>query len=240
MTETFDNIILTGRPASGKSEFIDFLKGVPVRERIEKYHIGDFTELDDFLWVWDMGENDDIWEMLGRKREFTRNVGHGYVTMEPELVLTDFMTRKMNGELLHKYAGNKGFYEENTLFIEFARGGRSGFKKTFDMLDAEVLKNISVFFLNNSFEECVRRNEARYQAKKKHSILAHKVPDEEMYGIYKTHDWLELTEGKPNGYLEVKGLKIPFVTVVNEPEVTDPRSIEARFTPPLMRLWELY
>lgn len=237
---TFDNIILTGRPASGKSEFIDFLKGVPAKERIKKFHVGEFDELDDFLWVWEMGEADDIREKLGRPRADTVNVGHGYYTKEPELVLTKFMTLKMNREILEKYESRPEFYRDRTLFIEFARGGKGAYRWTLDNFDEKVLRRSAIFFLSNSFEESVRRNEARYRARKKHSILAHKVPDEELHGIYKTHDWLELTGGRAEGCLDVKGVRLPFVTVSNEPEVTDPKLIEERFAPPLVRLWGLY
>lgn len=237
---TFENIIITGRPASGKSELIDFLKKVPVSERIEKFHIGEFKELDDFLWVWGLGETDDLFEKMGRERIYTKNVGYGYVTKDPDLTLNKFMSLKMNRELVSNYLGNDKFYKNNTLFIEFARGGKNTYRDTLNTFDERALQETAIFFLNNSFEESIRRNDARYEAKKKHSILAHKCPDEEMQGIYKTNDWLELTDNKPNGYLNIKNTKIAFVTVANEPEVTDPKLIEERFSPPLKKLWELY
>lgn len=237
---TFDNIILTGRPASGKSELIDFLKNVPVVERIEKFHIGEFDELDDFLWVWEMGENDDIWEKMGRKRLHTENIGHGYEFHEPEMVYTKYMTLKMNRHVMENFISAPKYYENKTLFVEFARGGEDCYKWTLNHFDESILKRTAVFFLGNSFEECIRRNNARYEEKKKHSILAHKTPDKDMNGIYRTNDWGTLTNNAPHGLLEVKGVKVPYVTVVNEPELTDPQKIEERFAPPLRKLWELY
>jgi hypothetical protein len=238
--ETFQNIILTGRPASGKSEFIDFLKGVPLPERRKQYHIGEFAELDDFLWVWELGEADDIWEKLGRRRINTKFVGCGYATLEPDLILTDFMTRKMNRELVANYASNPAFYEKCTLFIEFARGGKDCYRKTFGMFDERILRSSAILFLNNSFEECVRRNEARYQEKKKHSILAHKVPDEELNGIYKTNDWRELTGGRESGCISIGAAKIPFVSMVNEPELPPGPEAAKRYKSALDRLFDLY
>ena len=238
--KTFDNIVLTGRPASGKSELINFLKGVPVDERIKTYHIGEFEELDDFLWVWELGESDDIWEQLGVKRTHLENVGYGYVAFDPVLVYTKFMNIKMNRKLVGTYLADSGYYDGKTLFVEFARGGEKTYEETLNSFDKKVLEKTAIFFLNNSFEECVRRNNARYEAEKKHSILAHKTPDKELFGHYKDHDWLELTDNKQDGYLTVKGVKVPFVTVANEPELTDSKLIEERFSPPLKKLWTLY
>ena len=48
MKNTFETIILIGRPAAGKSEVIDFLKKTPVEQRRRRFHIGAFEEIDDF------------------------------------------------------------------------------------------------------------------------------------------------------------------------------------------------
>ena len=39
MTPIFPVLILNGRPAAGKSEIIDYLKGLPVEERIRRFRI---------------------------------------------------------------------------------------------------------------------------------------------------------------------------------------------------------
>jgi hypothetical protein len=72
------------------------------------------------------------------------------------------------------------------------------------------------------------------------SILKHKVPVEVMEYLYKTHDWRELTGGKPEGYIEVRGMRIPYVTVWNIPESHDFSVLEERYCAPLKRLWQLY
>jgi AAA15 family ATPase/GTPase len=64
-------VIITGRPAAGKSEVIDFLKKTSVDERIRRFHIGDFEELDDFLYVWETFEIDDILSRNGKPRIWT-------------------------------------------------------------------------------------------------------------------------------------------------------------------------
>jgi hypothetical protein len=241
MNDHFHHLIITGRAASGKSEFLDFLKRVPVPRRLELYHIGEFKEVDDFLWIWEMGETDDLWEKLGKKRRWTKNVGVGYVESDGNDIFWEFLDIKLNRTLTEKYLNNTGFYKDNTLFVEFARGGRDGYRRVLNALDGAILKDTAIFFINNTFEESVRRNNARYEAKKKYSILAHKTPDEVMEGYYKFNDWDELCGGRDEGYLNIKGVNnVPFVSVWNIPEVTAPADIEARFAPPLKRLWELY
>ena len=42
----FPILIITGRPAAGKSEVIDFLKKCPALERLQRFHIADFEELE--------------------------------------------------------------------------------------------------------------------------------------------------------------------------------------------------
>ena len=37
----FPILIITGRPAAGKSEVIDFLKKADPKERLERFHIAD-------------------------------------------------------------------------------------------------------------------------------------------------------------------------------------------------------
>jgi hypothetical protein len=90
-----------------------------------------------------------------------------------------------------------------------------------------------------SYDESCRRNNARYQEKLQHSILAHKVPDLTMETFYKAHDWLELTQHKPDGFVPANGVKVPFVTMNNEPELTDPVQLDQRYGTALRRLKEL-
>ena len=44
---SFDILLLIARPAAGKSEIIDHLKNTPLDQRLDKFQIGKFQELDD-------------------------------------------------------------------------------------------------------------------------------------------------------------------------------------------------
>ena len=51
MSDIFKHLLVLGRPACGKSEFIDFLKHAPADMRRQRLHIGAFEEVDDFPWL---------------------------------------------------------------------------------------------------------------------------------------------------------------------------------------------
>ena len=65
------------------------------------------------------------------------------------------------------------------------------------------------------------------------------VPKETFDHYYGEHDWLQLTHNEPNGYLTVNGIKIPFVTMNNEPESTDEEVLTKRYSSALKTLVEL-
>lgn len=238
MTKIFQNLLILGRPASGKSEFIDFMKNVPDAARAEQYGIGTFTELDDFPWIWDKFMEDNLWEAAGYPRRYSTPGKNPGLAKEGG-PLFDFCMAKFNQEYQQKFAQNDAFYRDGTLFIEFARGGERAYAKALSQLDPAILDRAAILFILVSYEESCRRNDARYQEKLQHSILAHKVPDFTMQEFYQTHDWQALTGGRESGTLTVGTKTIPFVTMSNEPELTDPAALDARYGAALRRLREL-
>ncbi|MDO8526073.1 MAG: hypothetical protein Q7T03_00125 [Deltaproteobacteria bacterium] len=237
MTKKFDNILLLGRPASGKSEFIDFMKNASDADRLSKYSIGKLKEMDDFPWIWEKFIEDNLWEKAGYSRRFSFGGDNPGMSAEGGPLL-DFCIQKFNYEFAKNYSGNEAFYKDSTLFIEFARGGDNAYAKALGGLSPEILKQSAILFVLVSYEESCRRNNARYQEKLQHSILAHKVPDETMQIFYQTHDWLKLTDNKESGTLTINDVKVPFVTMKNEPEITDPVLLDQRYGAALSRLKE--
>jgi len=238
MKDTFDHLYILGRPASGKSEFIDFMKKVRDAERSDRYHIGRFEELDDFVFLWEKFREDDIWEEVTGKRLFSSRY-EGQYNME-DARLFDFLIGKLNHEVLGRYLPSDEFYLNSTLFIEFSRGGESPYAAALAGFDPEVLSRAAILYIDVTREESFRRNEARYQEKLKHTVLAHKCPEPNMKRFYSEDDWKDLTGGKAAGYIEVKGLRVPFVSMNNEPESTDPKVLGPRYGDALERLWELW
>jgi hypothetical protein len=257
MPGIFRHLLVLGRPACGKSEFIDFLKHAPAETCRARLHIGRFEEVDDFPWIWEKFTDDALWVKAGYPRLYTEEYMPGNPGLAPRgAPLFDWCMQKFNDVIRRRYlepsaagtwaraGGGRGaeggdFYRDGTLLIEFSRGGAAGFRRALGMLDRAILEPAAIFFIHVSREESWRRNVARYQEKLKHSILAHMVPRETYDYFYDTNDWDELSGSRPHGRLDVNGVRVPFVTMNNEPESTDPAVLEERYAAALGTLWEV-
>ncbi|HOK40853.1 MAG TPA: hypothetical protein PLD27_07440 [bacterium] len=215
--EKFDIILFSGRPGSGKSEVIDFLMKLPLEERIRRYYVADIVTIDDFEFLWEKGEEDDIYEELGFKRLFTIKHPTGYAVNND--LLYPFLIKKINIKFKKLFNKEPDLLEKKTLFIEFSRGGENSYKKSYEALSNDILEKAVAFYVQVSYEESVRKNKKRYIEEAKESILFHSLPDFIMEK-YKIDDWNELTREKKE-CIEIKGYKIPYITFKNEPEITD-------------------
>ncbi len=234
----FEHLFILGRPASGKSEFLDFMSKLSDPERAKRFHIGKMRVLDDFVWLWEKFLEDDLWEKVKGKRLHSKPDGNEYLLDSADLF--DFLMEKINAEVCKKYLPNDSFYADHTLLIEFARGGERPYKGSLERLAPEIYKRSAILYVEVSGEESIRRNEARYREQLKHTVLAHKCPDKDMQRFYKEDDWPLLTDKKPSGYITLNGIEVPFVTMLNEPESTDPAVLGPRYGDALERLWELW
>lgn len=228
----FRTLILIGRPASGKSEFIHFMQAVPLAQRIARFHIGQMTELDDFPWLWEKFREDDLWERAGYRRRYSRCADHAYCLVGSELL--DYCLARFNAEFPQQPS-------DGTVLVEFARGkGDGGYRSALSRLSDALLGKAAILYIHASFAEASRRNEARYQEAFKHSVLAHKVPEEDLLRFGRETDWPELTGNQPAGYVTVRGRQVPFVTMDNERELTAPQALGERYATALHALRQLY
>ena len=214
--DTFDVIILTARPASGKSEVIDYLKKTNVEARKKRFHIGEFEEIDDFPYVWDSFVVDDILSKHGKERVFT----------DQDLYFKDHFTwnlfiEKMNVVYAKKIVQNPTYHDKYTTIIEFARGGENGIGEALSYLDAGILKKAGILYIKVSYEESLRKNRQRARVGQEDSILFHSLPDEKMEFYYKTNDWEKLTVADSE-YITVNGIKVPYTVFDNELDLTTP------------------
>jgi len=236
--EIFQHLFVLGRPAGGKSEFIDFMKRLPDPERARRFGIGRFEEVDDFPWLWEACLEDDARENRSDSRLNSERTPEGYNITRPKFRRS--LVEQFNQVISAKYLSNAAFYDRGTLLIEFARGREDGFRESLERFEPEILKRGAILFIQVSFEESFRRNSARYRRGQEESILFHKVPDRDMLGYFRDNDWEQITGGAPDGMLEIAGVHIPFVTMNNEPESTDPVVLGERYAQALGRLRELY
>ncbi len=242
---TFDLIILNGRPAAGKSEVIDYLKKCPIEERIERFHIGTFEEMDDFCILWERFEDDDIYEKHGRprlisNRHFTYEGKNyeGYVFQDK--FFWNFLIEKFNLNYSKLVRDNAGYHRDKTLLIEFSRGSEhGGFKTAYDYLSEEILERAATLYINCSWAESLRKNRRRCNPDKPDSVLEHSLEDKKIEMMYKESDWAEFSAASPD-FLEVKGRRVPYAVFENEPEITDrPDKLGAHLEDVLGRLWTL-
>jgi hypothetical protein len=237
MPMTFDHLFLLGLPASGKSELIDFMKKQSPEELRDMYHLGRFEEMDDFVWLWDKFIEDDLWERVGKGRFFSKRHGGNYGLVDGELF--NFLIERFNQEIPKQYLSKPEFYKDGTLLIEFSRGCDYKYADALGNFEPDILNRAAILYIQVKPEESRRRNDARYQEKLRHSILAHKTPDEVMDKFYSFDDWTELTGDRPSGMFTLNGVSVPFVTMNNEPESTDPEVLSGRYGEALNTLWKL-
>jgi hypothetical protein len=226
----FEVIILTARPASGKSEVIHYLKNSSAEERKKRFHIAEFEEIDDFPFVWDSFVVDDILTKHGKERLFS---DEDYYFKDH--FIWNLFIEKINVAYAKRLAYEPNYHDNKTVIIEFARGGENGIGEALSYLDEDILKKAGIFYLNVSYEESVRKNRARARKGQEDSILFHSLPDEKMEYYYKKNDWDKLSAKDPE-YIEVKGIKVPYAVFNNEPDLTtaagEPlgRALEETFT----------
>jgi len=233
--DTFEIIILTARPAAGKSEVIDYLKKTDVDTRKKRFHIGEFEEIDDFPYVWDTFVVDDILSKHGKPRLFTDK--KYYFT---DHFVWNLFIEKMNIAYAKRLAYDAHYHDKYTTIIEFARGGENGIGEALSYLDKQILEKAGIFYIDVSYEESVRKNRARARKGQEDSILFHSLPDDKMEFYYKINDWQKLTAADQN-FITVKGLKVPYTVFKNEPDVTTAGGapLGAALEEALTRLWQL-
>ncbi|MBN2345390.1 MAG: hypothetical protein JXO51_03295, partial [Candidatus Aminicenantes bacterium] len=177
--KTFDVIILNGRPAAGKSEVIDYLRSVPLEERVRRFHIGEFQELDDFPILWERFEDDDLMEELGRPRlvsdrefSYEGQTYPGYVFKGQWF--WNFLIKKLDLAYAKILRDVPAFHDRKTLFIEFSRGSEhGGFREAYAHLSPQVLERAVTLYIKVDWPESLRKNRRRYNPDRPDSILQH-------------------------------------------------------------------
>lgn len=210
----FEVIILTARPAAGKSEVINYLKHTDVATRSKRFHIAEFEEIDDFPFVWDTFVIDDILSRHGRPRLFTDDKLY---FKDP--FIWNLFIEKINVVYARKLASDPHYHEQYTAIIEFARGGENGIGEALSYLSDQILQRAGIVYIDVSYEESLRKNRARSRKGQEDSILFHSLPDEKMEFYYKINDWEKLTRSDPE-FISVRGIKIPYAVFKNEPDLT--------------------
>jgi hypothetical protein len=211
-------LVLVGRPASGKSEIIDYLHRLDTAERRRRFGLGDLAILDDFPLLWEWFEEDAILERMGFPRLHTSAGGDFAGTH-----LWDVLIRRLCLGYDKLAAADPRLHARTSVIVEFSRGSEhGGYRRAFAALSPEVLARASVLYVRVSFEESLRKNRRRFNPDRPHSILEHALPDDKLRRLYGRDDWDEL-ERDAAGRIVVGAHRLPAAVFENEDDVTTPR-----------------
>jgi hypothetical protein len=237
MEKLFKKLILLGRPASGKSEVIHYLKNSSPEDRLKRFNIGKIEEIDDFpmLWIW--FEEDDILEKKFNKPRL-HSTKDGYFLFEYQWHL---LIERICLDYKKKIRDNSNYHDNITCLIEFSRGTEhGGYKEAFKHLSPEVLQDAAILYVNVPYEESLRKNRKRFNPDKPDSILEHGLPDSKLERLYKEVDWEEVSSASPT-HININGVNVPYVVFENIPSKTDdPSLLGPALDEVVGRLWKLY
>jgi hypothetical protein len=213
--DRFPALVLVGRPASGKSEVIDYLRGLDDEERLRRFHIGSLSIIDDFPILWSWFEEDQILSELGKPRLHTD--GDGYF-LQP--YLWDVLVRRLCLEYDKLQAAEPELSQRATIILEFSRGSEhGGYARAFANLSETVAAAACFVYVKVSFDESLRKNRRRFNPAQPHSILEHSLPDDKMERLYREDDW-SLLAGGESGTLSLGTHERPYVVFDNRDDVT--------------------
>jgi hypothetical protein len=235
--DAFDTILLIGRPASGKSEIIHFLKHLPDDARRERFHIATLEVHDDFPMLWAWFEEDDI---LSRKFGLPRlhSDEDGYFKFQE---LWHLLIERLSLDYGKLLRDDPSYHEYKTCMIEFSRGAsHGGYAEAFQHLSDEVLEHAVILYVRVPLEESLRKNRRRFNPDKPDSILEHGLDDEKMERLYRNDDFASVAPGD-SGLIDMRGYQVPFVVFPNEDDVTTdkPDQLAERLESVLGELWQL-
>ena len=175
-------------------------------------------------------------EEMGQQRLYTDK--DGYFKAD---YLWDLLIRMINLDYQKINRAIKEVVEDNTVLIEFSRGKEhGGYRHALPLLSDEILKNLSILYIDVPWEESLRKNRKRFNPNKPDSILEHSLPDEKLERLYRECDFMEMVTA-PAGRLSIRDFQVPYVIFDNSDDVTSAmgNALGKRLELALQTLWEV-
>jgi hypothetical protein len=236
--EVFHTLIMLGRPASGKSEIIDYLQSTPESVRQERFHVGGLEIIDDFPILWSWFEEDKILRtMLNQPPLYTNEDGY-FLHQYFWHLLIERVGLQYQKNLRNQAPGTNHL----TRIVEFSRGSEhGGYAVALEHLPGELLQRAAICYVRVSYAESTRKNRKRFNPDRPDSILEHALSDEKMEKLYREDDWDCITQSKDR-FVTIKSIRVPYVVFENEDDVTTGRSeaLGERLETVLGGLWDLH
>ena len=230
----FPILLLTARPAAGKSEIIKFISDLDPIDRKKNFHLGKIIVIDDFPFLWRWFEEDHLLSQMKQERLFTNEEGYFKFIHQWDLLI-----HLINLEYA-KFIRDIEKSDEYSVILEFSRGkDHGGYKRAFPILSDEILNKLSILYINVSWNESLRKNRKRFNPDKPDSILEHGLPDRKLEHMYSECDFLELA-GKDNSFISIRSRNVPYTIFENEDDVTTDHkpALRKRLEDSLNILWE--
>ena len=232
--DNYELLVMVGRPASGKSEIIDYLVKCDAVERSKRFRISYPDVIDDFPMIWTWFEEDKILsQRLGQPRLHTDEEGYFIYSYFWNLLI-----ERINLEYQKRVRDHLEYHKHNTTIIEFARGSEhGGYAEAFNHLSDDILSQAKIIYVRVAYEESLRKNRLRFNPERPDSILEHALPDRKLERMYRYDDWDALTSANQD-HLLVRDHRVPYVVFENEDDVTtdNPSGLAERLKTVLSRL----
>jgi len=191
-------VFLLGRPGCGKSVVYKIIKGILEKKEIYSPRVDDFLTLK---------------EILARDKEFKR-----HILKDGGFAVTDWtVVDEALSDLCKLVKKEKA--DKKIIFIEFAR---DNYKHAFENFTKDVLDDSLILYLYSTFEECYKRNVARFQKAKKDGHDDHIVPLDLMKTYYKTDDYEQVYLKSEKELMKI----VPAKTVVLDSTVSGETGME--------------
>jgi len=227
-------VLLTARPAAGKSEIIKFLSNMDSVKRKKDFHLGKIKVIDDFPFLWRWFEEDHFLSQMNQERLFTDKEGYFKFVHQWDLLI-----HLINLEY-EKFIRDEEKSDEYSVILEFSRGkDHGGYDRALPVLSDEILEKLSILYVNVSWGESLRKNRKRFNPDKPDSILEHGLPDRKLEQMYSECDFLEIAV-KDNSFISIRNRNVPYTIFENEDDVTTEYkpALRKRLEDSLNVLWE--
>ena len=227
-------LLLTARPAAGKSEIIKFLSNMDPGDRKKDFHLGKIEVIDDFLFLWRWFEEDHFLSQMNQERLFTDKEGYFKFVHQWDLLI-----HLINLEY-EKFIRDEEKSDEYSVILEFSRGkDHGGYNRALPVLCDEILEKLSILYVNVSWSESLRKNRKRFNPDKPDSILEHGLPKKKLEHMYSECDFLEIAV-KDNSFISIRNRNVPYTIFENEDDVTTEHkpALRKRLEDSLNVLWE--